>query len=118
MLVVMLGGAVGTLLRAGLSYSIPFGLFGIPIATLIANLLGSAMIARISLIRSEMIQDNWRKFWMTGVLGGFTTMSIFNWEALQLIQQGEFLVYAVYVGLTLHGSVLVARFVLKRGRAA
>lgn len=95
----------------------PLGLFGNPVATLIANLLGSAAIATLSLIGPERLHSKWQKFWMTGVLGGFTTMSIFNWEALQLIQQEELVIYAVYVGLTLIGSVLMARFVLKRGRA-
>jgi CrcB protein len=42
-----------------------------------------------------------RLFLTTGILGGFTTYSAFNYEAFRFSQQGAFALAALYVGATL-----------------
>lgn len=94
-LAVAAGGALGALLRAGLSFALlgqawPVLLGG----TLAANVLGAFGIGAWAAFGAP--QGRWpqsplaRHFWMTGVFGGLTTFSIFSLEALVLLSAGAF----------------------------
>ena len=46
------------------------------------------------------IPANWRLFAVTGVLGGYTTFSSFEWETLIAFREGAEFVGLLYVGLS------------------
>ena len=84
---VALGGALGSLARYGVSRAWPAPPGGFPVPTLTVNLIGSFAIGLIYMwlsARSGLGTDGARLFWMTGVLGGFTTYSAFALESTLL----------------------------------
>jgi fluoride exporter len=88
---VCLGGAAGTGARylisgwalAVLGASFPWG-------TLAVNLIGSFLIGAIMHVglTTQLISPMLRLSLTTGVMGGFTTYSAFNYETLQYLQEG------------------------------
>lgn len=80
-----------------------------PAGTLIVNLVGSfllAVIAGVSL-KSGAISPTVRLFLTTGIMGGFTTYSSFNYETLRLFNEGSRGLAALNVVVTLVGCLLV-----------
>ena len=83
-----IGGAFGSLARYGVSRLWPAAPGGFPVPTLTVNLLGSFAIGLLYVWISARSgadgSDAVRLFWMTGVLGGFTTYSAFALETTLL----------------------------------
>jgi CrcB protein len=105
-LVIALGGALGSMARfAAVGYMTPLLNFRFPIGTFMVNVLGSFLIgvAFVLLTKKFALAPEWRLFFMTGVLGGFTTFSAFSLETLQLLQGGHWLTAMGYA----LGSVVV-----------
>lgn len=88
---ICLGGAVGTGARyllggwaqRALGTAFPYG-------TLIINALGSFLIVIIMYLGAErgVISPGLRVVLTTGIMGGFTTYSTFNYETIRLFQDG------------------------------
>jgi CrcB protein len=113
-LLVALGGAAGSVARYGAYRLWPAGAGGWPVATLTVNLLGSFAIGLLYMYiaaRASSV-DNARLFWMTGVLGGFTTYSAFALESALL---GFSWTGLVYVAATLLGCLAAALLGMKVG---
>ena len=89
---VALGGALGAAARYMLTL-IPFKC-ELPLATLIANLIGALAIGFIAL------------FCKTGICGGFTTFSTFSLESVGLIEGGKYGIAAAYIAVSLFGCLL------------
>lgn len=103
---IALGGAVGTVARYHVGEWLQRRAGGdFPWGTLAVNVVGSAVIAAIMLasLRGEPWSPTVRVALTTGVLGGFTTYSTFNYETLALVQRGAWSMAALYVGATLLG---------------
>jgi CrcB protein len=91
LMLVALGGGVGTALRYGLGLGVLRWLGAyLPWGTLAANVLGSMLLGVV-------MEASGEREWLgvplklvvgTGVLGGFTTYSSFNLETLRLFEQG------------------------------
>ena len=62
-----------------------------PFGTLIVNLLGCFLIGFVHQLAmaSARFSPEIRLFLTTGVLGGFTTYSAFNYETLSFLEQGQ-----------------------------
>ncbi|MBP7151603.1 MAG: fluoride efflux transporter CrcB, partial [Paludibacteraceae bacterium] len=75
----------------------------LPLGTLTVNVTGSFLIGFLTGLasKSEILSADMRLFLMAGFCGGFTTFSSFTNENLQLIQNGQFLSAAVYIGISL-----------------
>ena len=90
-LLIMLGGALGTLLRylASLLAARWFGA-EFPYGTLIVNLSGAFVIGLVQELGTEalVIPDNARLFLTTGMMGGLTTYSTFSYETVRLMEIG------------------------------
>lgn len=89
---ICLGGAAGTGTRYLTSIAVQHGLGGLfPHSTFIINVVGSFLISVVMVIglSTDAIPPTVRIVLTTGVLGGFTTYSSFNYEALQYFQNGE-----------------------------
>lgn len=114
-LAVALGSALGGVGRYGLSRLWPWVPGGWPTATMTVNLLGSFAIGLLSVVLSARAggAETARLFWMTGVLGGFTTYSAFALETVTLAGAGEAMRAAAYVVVT----VLVCLVAAFAGRA-
>lgn len=100
---VCLGGAAGSGARYLISIWIGarFGT-AFPLATLTVNIAGSfllALIMQISLA-TNLTSPEMRLALTTGLLGGFTTYSTFNYETSVLLQEGAWLMASVNITLT------------------
>ncbi len=110
-LLVAAGGALGSVARYGAARLWPLGGGGSgggwPVATLTVNLLGCFAIGLlyIWIAARPGHAEHARLFWMTGVLGGFTTWSAFALEANLL---GPTASGAAYVIITVAGCIAAA----------
>ncbi len=90
-LLVALGGGIGSVLRYGTSL-IAARWLGVdfPYGTLIVNVVGSFLIGVVQELAGEtgMIREPTRLFLSAGVMGGFTTYSAFSYETVRLVQLG------------------------------
>jgi fluoride exporter len=115
-LTVALGGAIGSAARHGVN--VLAGQWGqsFPYATFAVNVLGSFMMGLLAaLLTTKLIgAETFRQFWLTGVLGGFTTFSAFSLDAFNLFQQGNTGTALIYVLASVGLSImaLVAGFSL------
>ena len=108
LLLVMLGGAIGAGARhlvgrvvlAWLGPTFPFATMGINIA---GGLLMGVLAG--SLLRVGVAGEAWRLFLGVGMLGGFTTFSSFALDTVAMAQRGEVAAAAVYVALSVIGSI-------------
>ncbi len=92
LLYVAIGGAVGALMRYGVTIGSQ-QLWGkaFPYGTLIVNILGSFVIGVVYVLmveRSELPQEC-RAFLVIGLLGAFTTFSTFSFETITLFEIGD-----------------------------
>ncbi|MGK3964134.1 fluoride efflux transporter CrcB [Sorangium sp. So ce118] len=104
-----LGGAAGTLARYGLSTWCQqrFGA-GFPYGTLAVNVLGSFLLGVILQIAAttELLSPTLRLALSTGVMGGFTTYSSFNYETIKLFEEGAWWVGVLNVVVTVAGCLI------------
>jgi CrcB protein len=106
LLLICLGGAIGTAARYGLSTWARAALgAGFPYGTLAVNVIGSFLLGVIMYLglSTELLSPTARLVLGTGVMGGFTTYSSFNYETVQLVMDGAFFFAAVYFFTTVLG---------------
>lgn len=103
-LLVCLGGAVGT----GARYLVAIGMprlvgTAFPYATLTVNVLGSFLLGAIMQVglTTSLITPGMRLVLTTGVMGGFTTYSTFNYETMEYLRRGTIWLAALNVAATL-----------------
>lgn len=80
-----------------------------PFGTLAVNLTGSFLIGVIMSVglQTTLVGPDARLFLTTGLMGGFTTYSAFNFETLRLLEERAWLLGALYIGATLLGCLAV-----------
>jgi fluoride exporter len=104
LLVISVGGAIGSGARY-LLCNWTLALFGaaFPYGTLAVNAIGSFLICAIMHLglSANLISPTLRLFLTTGIMGGFTTYSTFDYETYKYTQQGAYALAALNVGLTL-----------------
>ena len=108
---VFVGGGLGALLRYLASLTV-----GGPLATLTVNLAGCFAIGLIA-AAVPPVAGNVRLFFITGILGGFTTMSAFSLDALTLWQRGQPAPALAYVAASLLGSLAAVAVGAMAGRS-
>jgi CrcB protein len=94
-LLVALGGTVGTAARLGLGLALP-DVGGVPVAVFVANVLGALLIGVLA-ARLPGSTDM-RLLLGTGVLGGFTTYSAFMTGSVELWTDAPLLAFAYAAG--------------------
>jgi len=116
---ICLGGAIGTGARYLLSSwlarvagpSFPFG-------TLAVNAIGSFLLGALMAVAlgTEVVPPGLRLVLATGVIGGFTTYSSFNYETLQFLQGGAWLLGMANVGATVALCLLMGTLGMWAGK--
>lgn len=98
------GGAIGSMARYGMSVLVGrFWTIGFPLATLLVNIIGSALMGvLIGILARAMPQmsNEIRLFVAVGILGGFTTFSSFSLDTIVLIERGELAQALLYIALS------------------
>ena len=102
-LIIGIGGFLGAIARYVVSAwigqrwgrSFPLGTFAI-------NVSGSFLIGLLMSLFTErfMVNPQWRLFLTVGFLGAYTTFSTFEYETGTLLKDGEWLVAALNIGLS------------------
>jgi CrcB protein len=114
-LVVALGGAFGAVARYGLSGWVQ-NLLGttFPMGTLVVNVIGSFLLGlSLPLFESLAWSAEARTMVTMGFLGAFTTYSTFSYEAVVLLEGGEWARGGMYIG----GSLLLGLVAVVGGMA-
>lgn len=116
---VSLGSAIGGALRY-LTSQLALTLLGsgFPYGTLAVNLLGSFLIGLVMHVglSSTLISPALRLFLTTGVMGGLTTYSAFNYETLALLREGPWELGLLNVLATVFGCLAAGVAGLGLGR--
>jgi CrcB protein len=99
-LIVFLGGGIGSALRFAVGTYVARlygGLF--PLGTFLINVTGSFLIGVLMafFVSRPEVNPNWRFFLVTGIMGGYTTFSSFEWETLGAVRGGAPLTALFYV---------------------
>jgi CrcB protein len=103
LLLICLGGAVGTAARYGVGgLSLRWWGTEFPYGTLVVNVTGSFLIGVIQQVAwsTLAIPETLRLVLTVGVMGGFTTYSSFSYETLRLVEEGLWLRAGANVVLT------------------
>ena len=107
-LLICLGGAAGTGARylTALWAAATFGP-AFPAGTLAVNVIGSFLVAFLMHVGSatELLPPDVRLMLTTGVMGGFTTYSTFNYETMSYFREGAWLIGAANIAATLLGCL-------------
>ena len=105
-LAVFLGGGLGALARYGVGkWTLAWFGTGFPVGTLAVNIAGSLMIG-IAVGALEGVGQPAKLFFVTGLLGGFTTFSAFSLDTMTLWERGQVGVALAYVGASVLLSLL------------
>lgn len=112
-LAVALGSGLGATARYGISLLLlQAGPTSFPWATLLVNVVGSFVIGFVYVLTGPegriLARPTTRQFVMAGFCGGLTTFSIFSLETVVLATEGEVVLAAGYVVLSLIAWVLSA----------
>lgn len=70
---------------------------GFPWGTLTVNILGSFLMGVLVVLLAKKFGNHYAPFFMTGILGGFTTFSAFSLDAITIYERGQTQVAAAYV---------------------
>ncbi len=89
-----------------------------PYGTLIVNVVGSFLVALIMSValKTVAISPTMRIFLTSGMMGGFTTYSSFNYETLALLQQRLWGAGVLNLGATVAGCLTAGILGLALGR--
>jgi CrcB protein len=106
LLVIAVGGALGTIARFLLDTAFVEGSGHFPTVTLIVNLSGSLAIGLLLPVVEQWTprQPLLRPFLVVGLLGGWTTYSALAVGAVTLLQNGQTALSLLYLAATLVGG--------------
>lgn len=111
---VFIGGGLGCLARFSLSQFVnhliksPF-----PFGTFLSNMLACSLLALFVIgAREYSDQHTWMQpLLIMGFCGGFSTFSAFSYESVQLIDQGNFLVAALNILVSIAVGIALIYFI-------
>ncbi|MFA5190733.1 MAG: fluoride efflux transporter CrcB [Verrucomicrobiia bacterium] len=124
LLLLALGGAMGTIARYGLnglvshhqSKHLPWAAV-FPLGTVLVNVSGCFLIGFIAAMSGPALgrgwmKPEWRDFWLIGFCGGYTTFSSYGLQTLNLARDAEWL----WVALNIIGSNVLCLAAVWLGR--
>lgn len=103
-----LGGFLGSACRYLVGVALPSTLGGLPLPTMIVNVVGSFLIGALAGFGEGRLGASTWTFAVVGCLGGFTTFSALSLETLTLLRAGSGALALMSVGLQVVLGVLAA----------
>jgi CrcB protein len=115
---ICLGGAAGTAARYFLSGWLARKFPAFPFGTLAVNVIGSFLLCTIMQIAlsTESFSPTLRLALTTGLMGGFTTYSSFNYETLRFLQEGTWRTGCLNLGVTVSACLVSGALGVFAGR--
>lgn len=118
LLLVFVGGGVGSVLRYVIGKYLNSAETGIPYGTFAANIVGSLLIGIILGLaaKNNSLSQSQTLLLATGFCGGFTTFSTFAYENHVFLKAGDFTSFALYtIGSFVVGflAVFLGMFLVK-----
>jgi len=110
-LLIALFGAVGTLSRYGLQGLVQTRTDStFPYGTLLINLTGCLFLGFLGqlTLNGMLVSADLRIAIAVGFFGGYTTFSSFGWETAKMLEDGEWLRAAAYVGASVIAGLLLS----------
>jgi len=113
-LVVGFGGFIGAILRYYISGWVQSKAIDFPFGTLSVNFIGCFFISSVMYLSEYwgFFDRETRIFLTIGILGSFTTMSTFSYEAFKMLEKGDLLSMAIYV----FGTIGLCLFAIYLGK--
>ena len=102
-LYIAVGGALGSLARYWVATAVANRMgTRFPYGTLIVNMTACLIIGFVITLLGERpgVNPAWRYLIPIGFIGAYSTFSTFEWETFANLQNGAFLMAALYVGLS------------------
>lgn len=84
-------------------------LYNFPWATFSVNIVGSFMIGLFYALSVKFqLSEELRLYLTAGLCGGFTTFSTFSNDSIELLKQGEMIMFVIYVLASITFGILAA----------
>ena len=109
-LIVFIGGGLGTVMRFLISKILPYSGKGFPWSTFSANMIGCLIIGVITGYFLRNISENqseWILFATVGFCGGFTTFSSFANENFLFLRDDNYIIMLIYSVLSVLSGILM-----------
>ncbi|MDB2493733.1 fluoride efflux transporter CrcB [Flavobacteriaceae bacterium] len=117
-LLVFIGGGVGSALRYLVGKFLKIPASGFPWSTFSVNVLGSLIIGILMgvTLKNSALSENQTLLLITGLCGGFTTFSAYAYENQVFLKEGDFTNFFIYtlgsIGVAL-AAVFLGLFISK-----
>tara|TARA_Y200000002_G_scaffold149367_1_gene123377 strand:- start:73 stop:450 length:378 start_codon:yes stop_codon:yes gene_type:complete len=112
-LIVFIGGGLGTVMRFLTSKILPYSGKGFPWSTFSANMIGCLIIGVVTGYFLRNISENqseWILFATVGFCGGFTTFSSFANENFLFLRDDNYIIMLIYSVLSVLSGILMIYF--------
>lgn len=108
-LLVFIGGGLGSLMRYTIGIGVQKSSLGLPLATLISNLIACVLFAlALYLMQVKDINNAaWRVFILTGICGGLSTFSTFGYETYLLFSKQDYLIAVANIVVSVSACLLI-----------
>lgn len=113
---IFLGGGLGSLFRYGVTKLVANIWNGeFPLGTLFANVVSCIVLGlAVSYFNDKITSQELKAFILIGFCGGFSTFSTYSKETLDLIQNGNYIVAAANILVSLSACLFILWFLSTR----